>query len=378
MNEDTVSELEQLAAVISSHSDQLMNDWRNQVRQLSSARNLTKPALTDHIPDFLKELTGALLTKNGNAKGCRLGLSTAPEHGLQRLHVGFNIEDVVTEYNILRDCIHDLADEHQVPVTGSSLRTLNCVIDGAISMAVRSFVRQSSLDGQRRREEYLSFVAHDLRTPLSAISVAVELLERSGTGKGQPAAEKAFRSLQRNAQHLTALTNNILDENASLQCESGVKPACRDIDLWPLVESVVHGLQPVAGTDGIILINDVPDGLAAFADAALLKRIFQNLLANAIAHSPRGTVRISARSADPGGTVECEVADTGFGIPPDKLPYIFDKYETGGNTGLSGQGIGLGLAICKAFVEAHGGGISVQSQTGQGSRFCFTLPGKTG
>lgn len=373
MSEATISELGQLAAIITTHNNPLIKSWRGRVKHLSSAKNLDKPALTDHIPDFLKELTRALLEVPEGTKACDIGLLSAPAHGLQRVQVGFDIEDVVTEYHILRDCILDLAEEHHIAVAGMTLRVLNCVIDGAIAMAVRSYALESTLEVQRRREEYLSFVAHDLRTPLNAVSLATKLLEESSMDRANPVVQKAFKSLHRNVHHLTMLTNSILDENINLESESGIQLVCRHIDLWPLVESLLHSLHPVAGTDSTTLINNIPDDLVVYADAALLRRVFQNLLANAIRHSPRGRVTVSARLADRNGAVSCEVADTGAGIANDKLPYIFDKYETGGT---SEDGLGLGLTICKVFVEAHGGTITVDSIPGVGTKFSFVLPPK--
>jgi two-component system phosphate regulon sensor histidine kinase PhoR len=229
------------------------------------------------------------------------------------------------------------------------------------------------LEVQRRREEYLSFIAHDLRTPLGAISLAATLLERSNLDRSDRVLNKAITSLRRNVQQLTVLTSSILDENANLETESGVKLTCRHIDLWPLVEALIHSLHPVAGTNSTVLVNDIAEDVVVYADAVLLRRIFQNLLANAIDHAPRGEVAISARQIDEDGTVECVVADSGLGISKDKLPYIFDKFETGD---AGGEGLGLGLAICKAFVEAHGGEITVNSTPGTGTTFRFTLAGK--
>jgi signal transduction histidine kinase len=126
----------------------------------------------------------------------------------------------------------------------------------------------------------------------------------------------------------------------------------------------------LAETAGAHLINKVPDDLTAYADASLLKRIFQNLVANAIKYAPRGEVAIGAREAAAGGALECWVSDNGPGIPEDRREAIFEKSETDGGTG-------LGLAIVKTFVEAHGGNVTVESQEGVGSTFRFTLPGRT-
>ena len=97
-----------------------------------------------------------------------------PAHGLQRHQDGFDIEEVVAEYNILRGCIHDLADNNGLSLQGKPFHILNRVLDEAIGLAVQTFATQQALEVQRRREEYLAFVAHDLRTPLNAISLAAQ------------------------------------------------------------------------------------------------------------------------------------------------------------------------------------------------------------
>lgn len=146
----------------------------------------------------------------------------------------------------------------------------------------------------------------------------------------------------------------------------------RTFDLWPLVEALVHDLEPVARTAGTRLTNQVPDDLIIFADASLLRRVFQNVIANAIAYTPRGEVVIGAREFGAEGTIECWISDNGGGIPLERLEKVFDKSETGPEV----DGWRLGLAIVKAFVEAHDGKVSVQSKEGLGSTFRFTLPPK--
>src|SRR6185437_11107761 len=100
-----------------------------------------------------------------------------PVHGIQRYQDGFDIVEVVAEYNILRGCIHDLAENHGLSLQGKALHIMNRVLDEAIGLAVQTFATKQELEVQRRREEYLAFVAHDLRTPLNAISLAAGILE---------------------------------------------------------------------------------------------------------------------------------------------------------------------------------------------------------
>jgi signal transduction histidine kinase len=227
---------------------------------------------------------------------------------------------------------------------------------------------------QRRREEYLAFVAHDLRTPLNAISLATRVLEltfKERTARAE--AAQMLKSLGRNVQHLQTLVEKIIEENSNLRTETGVKLERRDFDLWPLVEALIHDLRPVAGTGSTKLINKVPHNLVVYADASLLKRVFQNLIANAIKFTPRGQVVIQARELETEEAIECSVADNGAGFPEERLEKVFDELEKDSqNEG----GLGIGLAIVKTFIEAHGGKVSVESKQGLGSTFQFTLPGK--
>lgn len=295
-------------------------------------------------------------------------------HGLQRVKDDYDIEEVVAEYNILRGCIHDLADLNGLSMQGKPFHILNRVLDGAIGSAVASFASQKALEVQRRREEYLAFVAHDLRTPLNAISLSARVLELlvARDGFGTPETAQKFKTLNRNVQHLQELIGNVLLENANLQAQDGVKLERRRFDLWPLIEALVHDLDPV-GTDSTRLINAIPEEFVVFADAGLLRRIFQNLIANAISYTPGGEVVIGASMTQDGGTVECFVRDTGEGIPEARRQSVFDKLETDPE---KQGGLGLGLAIVKTLVEAHDGAVTVESALGVGSTFRFTLPGQ--
>jgi signal transduction histidine kinase len=182
-----------------------------------------------------------------------------------------------------------------------------------------------------------------------------------------------LKALRRNVIHLEKLVSKVLEENINLKTEVGIKLERRDTDLWALVEGLIHDLDPVAGTASTRLINSVPDELIIYSDADLLKRVFQNLIANAIKHTPRGQIVIDARELPDHGGVECTITDNGTGIDPQFLERIFEKGETEGN---DTEGKGLGLAIVKVFVEAHGGTVSVESEVGTGSTFRFFLPAR--
>ena len=367
--------INELAQLIEREQNHLLARWREQVRALPAARNLDTPTLNDHIPTFLRELVSAFRSVSDETIAQALADQSSPEHGQQRVKDGFDVEEVVAEYNILRGCIHDLADLYGLSMQGKPFHILNRVLDGAIGLAVQSFATAKALEVQHRRDEYLAFVAHDLRTPLNAISLSARVIEllltrdRSET----PETTQKFKTLNRNVQHLQDLIGKVLLENSNLETEVGVKLERRTFDLWPLVEALIHDLHPVAGSSTTRLTNDVPEDFVAYADASLVRRVFQNLIANAINYTPRGEVIIGARQTGAGGEVECFVRDNGGGIPPERCRTVFDKHETDPE---KEGGLGLGLAIVKTFVEAHNGTVTVESELDVGSTFRFTLPGR--
>jgi two-component system, OmpR family, phosphate regulon sensor histidine kinase PhoR len=370
----TISVLDQLAALVRQEREDLLARWRQQVRQLHSARHLDVPTLNDHIPGLLDELVEAFESDSDQTIPEALGEGSPPAHGLQRLEEAFDIEEVVAEYNILRGCLHDLADGHGFQLQGRPFHIINRILDHAIGLALQTYATQRALEVQRRREEYLSFVAHDLRTPLSAISLAGQVLDRRLPREGADTeTAQILRTLHRNVQQLEGLVARILEENANLQTETGIKLERREFDLWPLVQALIHDLHPVAGTASTQLINQVPYDLVVYADASLLRRVLQNLIGNAIRYTPRGQVLIGACEVFEEGAVEFSVSDNGAGIPEEILENVFDKGETDPE---HAGGAGLGLAIVKTFTEAHGGTVSVQSQEGLGSTFRCSLPTK--
>jgi len=241
--------LNKLAQLVRRERDNLLASWRQQVRQLPSARNLDIPVLNDHIPALLDELVVALQSDFSQTIPEALLESSPPVHGLQRLQQAFDIQEVVAEYNILRGCIHDLAENNGMNLQGHPFHVINRVLDQAIGLALQTYATQEALQVQKRREEYLAFVAHDLRTPLNAISLATRVLEMTFRDpNAQDETAGMLKTLGRNVKQLQALVEKIIEENTNLRTETGVKLERRDFDLWPLVEALIHDLRPVAGT----------------------------------------------------------------------------------------------------------------------------------
>lgn len=362
--------LRQLATAILEERDIVLLRWREQVRALPSARKLDLPTLNDHIPVWITELAAGLhavaeMPEDDTAASSPLA------HGLQRFEDGFDVEEVVAEYNILRDCVHDLAERRGVDLRGAARRFMDRTFDEAIGSAVKAFAESQAREVQGRRAEHLAFVAHDLRTPLSAITFVAQLLQHRLAREDEDAEiRRLLNVLGRNTRHLQALVDHVLTENTQLLTELGIKLERRTFDLWPMVETLLQDMQPIAAKAGTRLVNQVPDELDVRADANLLRRILQNLVVNAIHYAPGGQVTMGARDPGAGRPVECWVSDDGAGIPRSRIDKVFEALETDPQR----DGAGLGLAIVKTFVEAHDGEVSVESVEGKGCTFRFTLP----
>ena len=369
-----MTNLNKLAELIKQERQTLLSQWRLQVRALPSAKHLDTPTLNDHMPSLLGELAKELRSNSESTIPEALLEESPPAHGLQRLQEAFDIEEVVAEYNILRGCIHDLATDNGISLQGQPFHVLNRVFDHAIGLALETYATQQALEVKQRREEYLAFVAHDLRTPLFAISLVGRVLEQSlpKRGYGEDSAQM-LKSMRRSVQQLEGLVQKVLEENTHSEAINGIHLERRTFDFWPLVERLINDSALVAESAGTQIINHVPDDLVVYADASLLQRILQNLVSNALKYAPNGTVTIGAETSVDDNSVTCWVSDNGMGIPEDMQKKIFDKGETDTERE---DGAGLGLAIVQTFTEAHGGTVTVESGPGVGSTFTFTLPSK--
>ena len=369
----TTNNLYALAALLRQESNALLTEWRAEVRKLAIAKDLDVPTLNDHIPDLIEELACELEACSDETM--IEGLKENPiVHGLDRLQLGFDVEEVVAEYNALRGVILSLIETNNLRVKGMTNHTINRVIDKSIGLAVKTYAAQKALEVQQRREEHLSFVAHDLRSPLSTISMAAKLLQMNiPEVADNERASALLATLHRNVGRLNELVVKVVQEEANLNTDPNEKAVRRQIRLWPLVDGLLRDLDPLASSSRVKLSNDVSEDLEAYADANFVTLIFQNLISNAINYTPNGEVVIGARELSETDAVECWVADNGAGIAADRLDTVFQKLETDPERN---DGMGLGLAIVKQFVEAHGGDVSVESVVGSGSTFRFTIPNK--
>ena len=362
--------LNRLAALILDEREQLLANWRREVRRLPGAENLDTPTINDQVPHLLDGLADALKREDNKASQEIGGISA--EHGLLRWQAGFDVTEVVAEYNILRGCLQNAAEHDGIILTGGLLNIVDAVFDEAIGRAVKAFETMMTIELQHRHAEHIAFLLHDLRTPLEALSLATTFLERSLKVDARTnSINSALAVLRGNIDRLAERVRQVLRTETGLGQK--FQPQFGMVNLYEQVREMIRDLGPLAASAGTELRNDVPADIDIFCDPKLLTQIIQNLLSNALKFTSQGLVQISARKVSADGTVECWVKDSGIGIPPDRLDKVFERFETAADA--EKRGIGLGLAIVKEIVDLHKGEIRVESEVGRGSTFFFIIPG---
>jgi signal transduction histidine kinase len=235
----------------------------------------------------------------------------------------------------------------------------------------RALEQQRDLD--RLKNQLIQNVSHELRTPLAMILGYAELLSAGDLGE--------LRSKQQGPMEIIVQRSYVLRdliENITAILESEIRVPIRElVAVDKLVEEAIQEFQVLADRQGLALQGVLADGVApVVGDAEHLRRVVDNLIANALKFTPEGGA-ISVRLSGSDGEVLLEVEDTGIGIAPEHQELIFDRfYQVDGSTRRTHGGCGLGLALVKEIAERHGGRVEVWSKLGTGTRFSVWLPGE--
>jgi signal transduction histidine kinase len=253
---------------------------------------------------------------------------------------------------------------------------------GRLGEAFNAMVEQLATSQEQRsrleasRRDLIAAVSHDLRTPLASMRAMVEALN-DGVVSDSDTVSRYLHTIQSETQHLTGLIDDLFELS---QIDAGALHLhLEPTSLADLVSDALESMRAQAQQRNVRLAGQVEgDPPRLPLDAPRMQRVLYNLIQNAIRHTPAdGTVTLTVREAP--GHVELMVADTGEGIPGTDLPYVFDRFYRGERARTrdrrdGGKGAGLGLAIARGIVEAHGGTISAESGGGQGACFRVVLP----
>ena len=264
-----------------------------------------------------------------------------------------------------------------ISLTVSPIRDKTGRIVGASKVA-RDVTAQRRLQDQleqanRTKDEFLAVLSHELRTPLNTVLGYARMLRRDETRMSGELRERALDALERNAEALTRLVNDVLD--TSRMVTGKMRLAMEDCEISLVVEAAVDTVRPTAEAKGVALHLHVEKGLLVVGDRDRIQQVVWNLLTNAIKFTPSGG-RVTVKTERATAGVEISVADTGIGIARTDLPYIFQRFWQA-HTGASREysGLGIGLALARHLVELHGGSIVAESAgAGYGATFTVTLP----
>jgi len=224
----------------------------------------------------------------------------------------------------------------------------------------------------RHKSDFLASMSHELRTPLNAILGFNEMILGQVYGEVPQDMKEPLDDIQKSGKHLLRLINNVLD---LAKIEAGrMELALSDYSVQDTVESVRSTLRPLAAEKGLEFLVHVPNGIPlAYGDGGRITQCLMNLAGNSLKFTRAGKVEISVE--EKGHLLTYRVADTGIGIPPDKIDHLFTEFkQTDATIASEYGGTGLGLSISRKFVEMHGGRIWVESELGKGSAFIFEIP----
>ena len=224
----------------------------------------------------------------------------------------------------------------------------------------------------RARDELVAVVSHDLRNPMTVISMLCGMMQQAFSSDGPHTSRRissAIDTMQQAAGRMNVLLEDLLDTSKIEAGRYVVRPV--SLDVSQMFDEAYSLLAPLAMEKGIDLSFNAEPGLQINADPERLFQVLSNLIGNAIKFTPRqGNIGISAMSS--GEEIVFSVRDSGEGIAPEQLPHVFDRYWT--QTENNPTGSGLGLYITQGIVQAHGGKIVAESEVGRGSEFRFTVP----
>jgi signal transduction histidine kinase len=219
------------------------------------------------------------------------------------------------------------------------------------------------------KDRLFSIIAHDLRSPLSSLNQILGMLAEGNLSKEE--FDVLVSKISKNAQESSELLNNLL-QWASSQMK-GFKIIAAPLNIQQTLNETISNVVPIAQQKNITIINEIPEDIVANVDANMIKIVFRNLLINAIKFSNKGS-EIFLEATKENNNIKVFIKDQGVGIAAEDIPLLFNSltYTKPGTE--NEKGTGLGLVLCKLFVERNNGTISVESRPRVGSTFCVTLP----
>ncbi len=378
----------------------IIENWLKKVCQdseIESTEGLSRPAIVNHLDHVLSALA-TVLSKNSEDDFEAI-VEASLNHGILRAEQGYDANEIAREYHLFRQAIFSTLEKHLLKATAAeimrAMRSIDSVVDEAIARCFKSYTHQRieelehlqnqlTLHNQeltrfvRTSQDNLSFLAHELKTPLTSIIGYSDLFLRIQKQKAE--VRDTYGSLEHiqrvlnSGRQLLRLINNALEIS---RLEAGeIKLKLEPINPHELIAEVCKMLQPSLDNKNIeISINCQNAPETVVTDVLKLQQVITNLVSNAIRYTESGTIEINCEILDR-SKYKIEVSDTGIGIAEEDLVNIFNPYYRAKSKGESCfiDGTGLGLAIVAQIIQLIQGEIKVESVLGDGSTFTVILP----
>jgi signal transduction histidine kinase len=358
-----------LSALLADRRVDILERWTQRIGREHVDQELSRGELWDHLPHFFDEVLAALRTEEGGSSAeatATNGSAASAEHGTQRLRVGFDLAEVIREYEILTECILDEVEATGGSISTRAFRRVQALLNAGRAQAIASYIGRRDAEMAQATSQHVAFIAHELRSPLMSAFLAVAALRKTE----RPEDQWVLGMLTRNLNALRDLIDQVLTADRL----AGQIPLRRkSFDLRALLEQVAAEAQLTAQRRQVHIALQAAEVLPFNGDQRLLRSAMGNVLGNAVKFTHEGsTISVRAQRHDGGITVEVE--DGCGGLPQGNTTELFEPFVQRGE---NRTGFGLGLAIVKQALEAHGGRVSVRNLPGKGCVFALELPDST-
>ena len=392
----------EIGMLIQDNIEALVDLWSERaVEEQPQAKRVHHAVLHNHLHEFLRTL-GRSLAESKDPHNCQHCLP-ASIHGEQRWDAGWSLPEVVRDFQILRLVVVSFLEEHlDRALSHRECLAVGLALDEAIAASVTTYVKdrdqhlqelgaeralqakqaQQRLEEQaaalqeadRRKDEFLAMLAHELRNPLAPVSHAVEILRQGAA----PAEVQWARGLiERQVQQMTRMVDDLLDISRITRGKLGLHK--EPVNIAAIITQAVEEVRPLCDRKKHQLTVSLPaERVWVHADPIRLTQVVANLLNNAAKYSDKGG-QIALTADRNGDEITVKVRDNGIGIPAEVLPHVFNPFmQEDRLQDRDKGGLGIGLALVRSLVELHGGSVQAFSAgRGHGSEFTVRLQGLT-
>jgi signal transduction histidine kinase len=355
-----------------NHLDSLPEEYLDQKELMLSLKSLL-----DERINLMQEGINIFEGKIPDKKGIKRRYARA-QHLNNRIEA--TAEELIT---VLAEKLQQKREEEQQlfksnKVANQAAIFLSLILALMIGLVVRKDLKERERSEEQLRmlnnqkSQFFSIISHDLRGPTRNTVMLLEMMDNPVYASGPEETSKMTAMAKESARQTQKLVEDLLAWGRLQMNEVGIRTG--PLQPFDVSEKVCKGLQPAAMLKNITLENSIPRGLWVQADSNMVETVIRNLISNAIKFTP-DSGKIQLRAQKTGGFIELSIEDSGVGITQDAIKKIFafhTKHSTKGTAGETGSG--LGLAVCREFIERNGGTIDVESKVGKGSKFNVRLP----